>query len=157
MKSLKMVKTCAFGHCRSDTRKEPSLVFIPFPKPKTNFQRAKRWAHLCGRSNFGVKNIKKGMYVCEKHFPSGVDLDLHSNLDLEPFPAHSEDIHRQRSLKNRRGTIAPVLSLESNLALNLKLNYSKSTVKSPSSSKLMMDKCTSTADAFEPIDVSRKF
>jgi hypothetical protein len=151
-----MVKHCAFGHCRSDTRKEPSLVFIPFPKPKTNFQRAKRWAHLCGRSNFGVENIKKGMYVCEKHFASGVDLDIHSNLDLEPFPAHSEDIHRQRALKNRRRPIAPpVLSLEPNLALNSKLNYSKST--HTSSSELMMDKCTSTDDAFEPIDVSRKF
>jgi hypothetical protein len=82
------------------------MEFLPFPKPKTNRQRAKRWVFLCGRpkSNFSIENITGHTYICAKHFGRGENLDLHTNLSLEPFPAHSEEAchrHHEKALLRR--------------------------------------------------------
>jgi hypothetical protein len=37
-----MVKICCYGLCKSNSKKEPTIEFLPFPKPKTNPERAKR-------------------------------------------------------------------------------------------------------------------
>ena len=47
-----MVKHCAYGKCKNDTRyfKEDSgVLFFAFPKPKTNLGACLRWIKLCGR------------------------------------------------------------------------------------------------------------
>ncbi|KAJ8298551.1 hypothetical protein KUTeg_023894 [Tegillarca granosa] len=41
-----MVKTCSWGTCNSDSRFPERIVdvrFIPFPKPKTNWEKCARW------------------------------------------------------------------------------------------------------------------
>jgi hypothetical protein len=160
-----MVKQCAYGTCPSNTRKNPDLVFIAIPKPKTNFVRTKRWIHLCGRSNFGVANINKHSYLCENHFEKGVDLDPQSNLDLEPFPAHSEEAHRQRSFKKRK----PLTTLTDNVP-GLLFGKEPSVIPNfASASKhdyariigtkkvTMVDKSTGTDDDHLTIDIPSKF
>ena len=58
-------KHCSYGTCNNDSRykgKRPEMkgvFFIPFPKPKTNFEKCKIWIKNCGRKNFGVENIYK--------------------------------------------------------------------------------------------------
>jgi hypothetical protein len=96
-----MVKYCCYGLCKSNTKSDPTIEFIPFPKPRTNRQRAKRWVFLCGRprSNFSIENITGKTYICANHFGRGDNLDLHTNLSLEPFPAHSEEVCRRRHEK----------------------------------------------------------
>ncbi|XP_048044353.1 uncharacterized protein LOC125267090 isoform X2 [Megalobrama amblycephala] len=48
-----MVKRCAHGVCKSDTRFPERLsggvVFFPFPKPKTQRERCLQWIKQCGR------------------------------------------------------------------------------------------------------------
>jgi hypothetical protein len=97
-----MVKTCCYGLCNSDTRKDRTIRFLPFPKPKINLSRAKRWIHLCGRNDFTVDNITSRSYICTKHFPDQENFDLMSNSELEPFPAHSEELCRQKYEKRRK-------------------------------------------------------
>jgi hypothetical protein len=73
---------CCWGKCRSDSRKpEDGVSFIPFPKPKTDMVRAKRWAHLCGRKGFTTKSITRHTFICTKHFPCNI-----SNADKEIEP-----------------------------------------------------------------------
>jgi hypothetical protein len=97
-----MVKVCCYGLCKNSTRKNPTVKFLPFPNPKTNLERAKRWVHLCGRPSFffSIENITKYTYICVKHFGRGENLDLRANLTLEPFPAHSEELFRLRHEQN---------------------------------------------------------
>jgi hypothetical protein len=97
-----MVKLCCYSLCKSDTRKDENIEFIPFPKPKTNLERAKRWVHLCGRANFSVEKITSHTYICSKHFGRGENLNLQANLTFEPFPAHSEELFRQRHEQSLR-------------------------------------------------------
>jgi hypothetical protein len=85
-----MVKHCCHGLCKSDTKIDPSRKFLPFPKPKRHPEKARRWIELCGRENFTVANITKWTYICDKHFPCGVNLDHHVNQSLEPFPVHDQ-------------------------------------------------------------------
>ena len=50
----KMVIRCCWGTCNSDTRyleRVQNVSFIPFPKPKTNFDACPRWIKACGRLN----------------------------------------------------------------------------------------------------------
>ncbi|CAL8293123.1 unnamed protein product [Arctogadus glacialis] len=67
-----MVKRCAYGVCKSDSRYPKSLaggvVFFPFPKPKTQQERCLRWIKQCGRphSQLNVTKINKHAYVCSK-------------------------------------------------------------------------------------------
>ena len=37
-----------------------------------------------------VKKINKYTYLCDKHFPDGVNLDWRKNADLEPYPVNFE-------------------------------------------------------------------
>ncbi|XP_066534477.1 uncharacterized protein si:dkey-20i10.7 isoform X2 [Hoplias malabaricus] len=74
--SAEMVKRCAWGDCKSDTRypnRVEGVVFYPFPKPKTNFQKCEQWIRLCGRPQhrLNIHTISKNTYVCSKHFVNG--------------------------------------------------------------------------------------
>ncbi|MED6292062.1 hypothetical protein CHARACLAT_029865 [Characodon lateralis] len=72
-----MVKRCAYGLCKSDSRYPKSLsgvvVFFPFPKPETQLERCLQWIKRCGRphSQLNVSKINKHTYVCSKHFLNG--------------------------------------------------------------------------------------
>ncbi|XP_077989941.1 uncharacterized protein LOC144444401 [Glandiceps talaboti] len=72
-----MVKRCAWGLCTSDSRYPSRLVggvyFVPFPKPKSNLEKCKRWIVLCGRPahQLSVEKIDHHIYVCSKHFIGG--------------------------------------------------------------------------------------
>lgn len=66
-----MVKRCSWGTCNSDTRypeRIVNVIFIPFPKPITNYEACLRWIKACGRprEQLNVNKITKDMYVCSK-------------------------------------------------------------------------------------------
>ena len=68
-----MVKRCAWGTCKSDTRYSEreymkEVTFFPIPKPKTRLEECKIWVKACGRKNFTVDNVTKHSYICSKHF-----------------------------------------------------------------------------------------
>ncbi|KAJ8309692.1 hypothetical protein KUTeg_011557 [Tegillarca granosa] len=68
-----MVKTCSWGTCNSDTRhpgRIQNVAFIPFPKPKTNWEKCLRWVKACGRphSQLNPANIDRHKFVCTKFF-----------------------------------------------------------------------------------------
>ena len=60
---------CSYGPCNNDSRyegKRPEIkgVFIiPFPKPKTNFEKCKILIKNSGRKNFGVENNTKHTFA----------------------------------------------------------------------------------------------
>jgi hypothetical protein len=69
-------KHCAYGICKNDSRYHwrenmKNVFFIPFPKPKTQLRKCTIWAAACKREKFGPKNVKKGTYICSKHFVGG--------------------------------------------------------------------------------------
>lgn len=57
-----MVKRCQWGLCDSDSRYPERLtggiVFIPFPKPKRNLDKCKRWIKSCNREHHQL-NVEK--------------------------------------------------------------------------------------------------
>jgi len=64
-----MVKHCCYGTCKSDSRRrDTSIVFFPFPKPKTRLEDCLRWIKACGRPHcgFNVNKITKDTYICSK-------------------------------------------------------------------------------------------
>ena len=75
-----MVKRCAYGTCKTDSRYLPAdtdVKFFPFPKPFSRLEDCKRWIKACGRPNKMEKNAKssdiltperitKNTYVCSK-------------------------------------------------------------------------------------------
>jgi hypothetical protein len=66
-----MVKICAWGTCNSDTRypdRVKDVTFVPFPKPKTNFDKCLRWVRACGRphNQLNPQKITRHTYVCSK-------------------------------------------------------------------------------------------
>ena len=69
-----MVKRCQWGLCKSDSRYPERLSdgvkFIPFPKPKRNLEKCKRWIRACGRPhtqlNTSTVDGNYNMYVCSK-------------------------------------------------------------------------------------------
>ena len=68
-----MVKRCAWGMCKSDTRYNEreymkGVTFFPIPKPKTRCEECKIWVKACGRKYFTVDNVTKHSYICSKHF-----------------------------------------------------------------------------------------
>ena len=66
-----MVKTCHYKGCHTNSRNGgPGHNFLPFPKPKRDLDRAKRWLQRCA-SDLSVDetNAFKDRYVCQKHFP----------------------------------------------------------------------------------------
>ncbi|XP_062592854.1 uncharacterized protein LOC134254346 isoform X1 [Saccostrea cucullata] len=71
-----MVKRCAFGLCNSDSRypaRNKGVIFYPFPKPKTDIDKCRRWIKACNRPHkqLNVDRITKNTYVCSKHFMNG--------------------------------------------------------------------------------------
>lgn len=77
-----MGRHCAYGNCNSDDRYKhkdymKGVRFILFPQPGKDLEKAKRWAHLCGRENFTYKNITKYTYICDLHFkdPQGPTIE----------------------------------------------------------------------------------
>ncbi|KAL4217099.1 hypothetical protein ACF0H5_023554 [Mactra antiquata] len=77
-----MVKRCAYGVCNTDSRYSDRITngiyFVPFPKPKTNIEKCKRWLRLCGRPQDQLNltiladhSKAKHIYVCSKHFIDG--------------------------------------------------------------------------------------
>ena len=74
-------KTCASGVCKSDSRHDANIKFAKFVQPGVDRNRAIRWAHLMGRAAFGVDDIRKWTFVCEKHFPENVELNYHQVND----------------------------------------------------------------------------
>ena len=52
-------KRCAYLDCLSDSRINPDLKWASFVKPTKNYnvERAKRWVHLLGRTDFTVFDI----------------------------------------------------------------------------------------------------
>ena len=77
-----MPKHCCWGLCKSDSRypnkyPESGIIWIPFPKPKTFPEKARRWVILCGREkDFTVDRVGKNTYICSLHFPEGADLNF---------------------------------------------------------------------------------
>lgn len=72
-----MVKRCSYGVCNSDSRylerNHEDISFVPFPKPKTNLEKCKRWIRLCGRPHHQLNlsilfqhSKAKHRYVCSK-------------------------------------------------------------------------------------------
>lgn len=72
-----MVKRCCWGTCNTDSRYpdrlQGGIVFIPFPKPGRNLEKAKRWIRLCGRPHYQLnedilkeRGKAKHLYVCSK-------------------------------------------------------------------------------------------
>src|SRR4029434_698789 len=61
-----MVKQCAYGTCRSDTRYparlEGHVVFFAFPKPKTQEERCQLWIKQCGRPHSQL-NISQNTHM----------------------------------------------------------------------------------------------
>ena len=111
-------KHCCYGTCNNDSRyegKKPEMkgvFFIPFPKPKTNFEKCKLWIKNCGRKNFGVENITKHTYVCSKHFVGGMGPTVEHP---HPIPAAVTDLERKiaskpvRPAPRERSTSVPPL------------------------------------------------
>jgi hypothetical protein len=60
------------------------VFFIPFPKPKTNELKCKKWISACGREYFTIDKVKKWTYICSKHFVGGTG-PTEENPD--PIPA----------------------------------------------------------------------
>ncbi|XP_056001623.1 uncharacterized protein LOC125656555 [Ostrea edulis] len=68
-----MVKICEWGTCNSDTRyseRVENIRFVPFPKPKSNFDKCLRWVKACGRphTQLNPQKVTRHTYVCSKHF-----------------------------------------------------------------------------------------
>uniref|UniRef100_A0A3Q3F1U8 Si:ch73-311h14.2 n=1 Tax=Kryptolebias marmoratus TaxID=37003 RepID=A0A3Q3F1U8_KRYMA len=69
-----MVKRCAYGLCKSDTRYPKSLyggvLFFPSQSQK-QLERCLQWIKRCGRphSQLNVSKINKHSYVCSKRPP----------------------------------------------------------------------------------------
>ena len=85
------VKRCCWGECKSDNRhyhkpEMKGVTFLPFPKPKTQYEKCLRWIALCGQhqSQFNVSKIKEWTYICLKHFVGGTGP---TDLYPDPIPA----------------------------------------------------------------------
>ena len=64
------------------------VSFMPFPKPKTNFERCKVYIKACGTKNFTINNITESTYVCSKNFRNGQPSELYP----DPYPSQSSQI-----------------------------------------------------------------
>ena len=96
-------KSCVYSSCRSDSRKEKSIIFAKFVSPFDDLERAKKWAELVGRKDFGVGKITRNVFICERHFPrSTIDFDYQTNPALEPFEEGTPlDYVLQQQLKSQ--------------------------------------------------------
>lgn len=97
-----MVYCCSWGLCKSSSRKsEPDVRFVRFPNVNKQRKRAEKWAFLCGRKGFTIKNVSKFRYICSKHFPPNSILDPKLNPFLEPFDAVREYKAQQKEENNK--------------------------------------------------------
>ena len=69
-------KHCCHGTCRRDSRYADrdymkGITFIPFTKPKANYQKAFTWTSACGRPGFNSEKITNDTYICSLHFIGG--------------------------------------------------------------------------------------
>ncbi|XP_046549255.1 uncharacterized protein LOC124259203 [Haliotis rubra] len=67
-------KTCGYGDCRSDSRKEnlDNVTFISFPRDTgINHEKCLRWIKLSGRVDLTPERVNRYTYVCSKHFVGG--------------------------------------------------------------------------------------
>ncbi|KAJ8315782.1 hypothetical protein KUTeg_007932 [Tegillarca granosa] len=62
-----MVKRCSHGTCKTD-RLSGGVKFVPFPKPKTEYDKCLRLIRLCGRPHdqLNPTKINANRYVCTK-------------------------------------------------------------------------------------------
>ena len=118
---------CCYGLCKSDSRKpEAGVTFIPFPKPtKEHLLIAKRWVHLCARSNLTIKNITRNTYICSKHFPEGEVLNIRKNPTLEPFNARKQFKEKAKARRRRNVQQTVIETSNSDPLLNKKKTYSR--------------------------------
>ena len=67
-----MVKRCAWGTCKTDSRYperlEGGVFFFPFPKPKSKPDKCRLWIKLCGHphSQLNPSRIDRHTFVCSK-------------------------------------------------------------------------------------------
>jgi hypothetical protein len=127
------------------------MKFLPFPKPKTNLERAKRWVHLCGRPRLKIETITRMTYICVKHFGRGENLDSRANLSLEPFPAHSEELFRGRHEEKLR--LQPLTAIEKTADSNSEAAVSPLKVLKSSVNKTYSKKDSN--DRFLPLNPPR--
>lgn len=78
VKKSNMVTTkhCCYGTCQSDSRYSDrehmkGVFFLPFPKPKKDLEKCKKWVHACRRAAFTTNSVTKDTYICSKHFVGG--------------------------------------------------------------------------------------
>ncbi|KAL3881638.1 hypothetical protein ACJMK2_028051 [Sinanodonta woodiana] len=135
-----MVKRCQWGLCNSDSRYPNRLnggvKFIPFPKPRRNLEKCKRWIKACGgphdQLNVDTVDDNYHMFVCTKHFPDGEPTDRYP----DPIPADASQTRctparppprkRLQTLARKRlQTLANVNVSEENAELHLAVDESK--------------------------------
>lgn len=84
-------KFCVWFGCNSSSRPKKNGQFfngkwVNFVKPSVDKQRANQWVKIMKRADFGLNNIKKHTYLCDKHFPPNVNLRWWENTTLTPIP-----------------------------------------------------------------------
>lgn len=84
------VKRCVYKTCRSDSRyyhKDymSGVVFLPFPKPKTNLAKCKKWIEWLDRPDYPIERVGYNTYICSKHFVGGI-----GPTEQFPNPIHSQ-------------------------------------------------------------------
>ena len=68
-------KYCVWIGCKSSSKKDKNGQkfngrWACFVKPSVNKPRALQWIRIMNRADFGLKNIKKHTFLCDKHFPA---------------------------------------------------------------------------------------
>ena len=92
------VKRCAYGECRSDSRYQhkdymKDVLFIRFPKPKTQNEKCDKWIKACSRADdFGRHRITQDTYVCSLHFVGG---NGPSDSHPDPVPAAARSVEKK--------------------------------------------------------------
>ena len=88
-------KYCVWIGCKSSSKKDKNGQkfngrWACFVKPSVNKPRALQWIRIMNRADFGLKNIKKHTFLCDKHFPAEGDIDLQwwTNSNLTPIPTN---------------------------------------------------------------------
>lgn len=156
------MKHCCYGACKSDSRYDATIKFIPFPKPTTSFGKCLRWVRLCGRPGFTLGSVTPYTFICEKHFQKNVVLNPHLNQDLQPFPAHVVVLHCRQDEQKRLplSTLSPNVTLAKeksppNFASSSKFNFEK--IRPAKKRRLLFDKATNTDENEKVITLESKY
>ena len=119
-------KYCVWIGCKSSSKKDKNGQkfngrWACFVKPSVNKPRALQWIRIMNRADFGLKNIKKHTFLCDKHFPAEGDIDLQwwTNSNLTPIPTNYQGFEipapvtqsasnpRKRKIPNYTGISSP--------------------------------------------------